>query len=40
MLIGLAVGTQLGLTGTFLQFFNHALMKGSAFLCVGAIIYR
>ena len=40
MLIGLAVGTQLGLTGTFLQFFNHALMKGAAFLCVGAVIYR
>jgi len=40
MLIGLAVGTQMGLTGTFLQFFNHALMKGSAFLCAGAIIYR
>jgi proton-translocating NADH-quinone oxidoreductase chain N len=40
MLIGLAVGSQMGLTGTFLQFFNHALMKGSAFLCAGAIIYR
>ncbi len=40
MLIGLAVGTQTGLEGTFVQFFNHALMKGSAFLCVGAIIYR
>lgn len=40
MLIGLAVGSELGLTGTFLQFFNHALMKSSAFLCVGAIIYR
>ena len=40
MLIGIAVGTQMGLTGTFLQFFNHALMKGSAFLCAGAIIYR
>ena len=40
MLIGLSVGTQLGLTGTFLQFFNHAIMKGSAFLCAGAIIYR
>jgi proton-translocating NADH-quinone oxidoreductase chain N len=40
MLIGLAAGTQMGLTGTFLQFFNHALMKGSAFLCAGAIIYR
>jgi proton-translocating NADH-quinone oxidoreductase chain N len=40
MLVGLAVGTQTGLTGTFLQFFNHALMKGLAFLCAGAIIYR
>ncbi len=40
MLIGLAVGTQMGLTGTFLQFFNHALMKGAAFLCAGALIYR
>ena len=40
MLTGLAVGTQLGLTGTFLQLFNHALMKGTAFLCAGAIAYR
>jgi proton-translocating NADH-quinone oxidoreductase chain N len=40
MLVGLAVGTQTGLTGTFLQFFNHGLMKGLAFLCAGAIIFR
>ncbi len=40
MLVGIAVGTQTGLTGTWLQFFNHALMKGAAFLCAGAIIYR
>jgi proton-translocating NADH-quinone oxidoreductase chain N len=40
MLVGLAVGTQLGLTGTFLHVLNHALMKGTAFLCAGAIIYR
>jgi multicomponent Na+:H+ antiporter subunit D len=40
MLVGIAVGTQTGLTGTFLQFFNHALMKGSAFLCAGAIIHQ
>ncbi len=40
MLVGLAVGTEAGLTGTFLQFFNHALMKGAAFLCAGVIIYR
>jgi proton-translocating NADH-quinone oxidoreductase chain N len=40
MLIGLSVGTQIGLTGTFLHIFNHALMKATAFLCSGAIIYR
>ncbi len=40
MLVGLAVGTQTGLTGTFLQFFNHALMKGAAFLCAGVIIHQ
>jgi len=40
MLVGLAVGTQLGLTGTTLHILNHALMKGTAFLCAGAIIYR
>jgi formate hydrogenlyase subunit 3/multisubunit Na+/H+ antiporter MnhD subunit len=40
MLVGLAVGTQLGLTGTMLHVLNHALMKGTAFLCAGAIIYR
>lgn len=40
MLVGLAVGTQLGITGTLLQILNHALMKGAAFLCAGAIIYR
>ncbi len=40
MLVGLSVGTQLGLTGATLHIFNHALMKGTAFLCAGAIIYR
>jgi multicomponent Na+:H+ antiporter subunit D len=40
MLVGLAVGTQLGLTGSMLHILNHALMKGTAFLCAGAIIYR
>jgi multicomponent Na+:H+ antiporter subunit D len=39
MLVGLSIGTQLALTGTFLHIFNHALMKGVAFLCAGAIIY-
>lgn len=40
ILAGLAIGTQLALTGSFLHIFNHALMKGAAFLCAGAIIYR
>lgn len=40
MLVGLSIGTQLALTGTFLHIFNHALMKGVAFFCAGAIIYR
>jgi proton-translocating NADH-quinone oxidoreductase chain N len=40
MLVGLALATQIGLTGTLLHIFNHALMKGAAFLCAGAIIFR
>lgn len=40
MLVGLAVATQIGLTGTLLHVFNHALMKSAAFLCAGAIIFR
>lgn len=40
ILAGLSIGTQLALTGTFLHIFNHALMKGAAFLCAGAIIYQ
>ncbi len=40
MLAGLSLGTQIGLTGALMHIFNHALMKGAAFLCAGAIIYR
>ena len=40
MLVGLALATQIGLTGTLLHIFNHALMKSTAFLCAGAIIFR
>ncbi|MBS3794047.1 MAG: NADH-quinone oxidoreductase subunit M [Candidatus Thorarchaeota archaeon] len=40
MLVGLSIGTELALTGSFLHIFNHALMKGTAFLCTGAILYR
>jgi multicomponent Na+:H+ antiporter subunit D len=40
MILGLAIGTSLGLTATLLHLFNHALMKGALFLAVGAVVYR
>ncbi len=40
ILVGLTVATQIGVTGSVLHIFNHALMKGAAFLCAGAIVYR
>jgi multicomponent Na+:H+ antiporter subunit D len=40
MILGLAIGTQLGLTATLLHMFNHALMKGALFLAIGSIVYR
>jgi len=40
ILAGVAVGTELGLTGAVAHIFNHALMKGTAFLCAGAVIYK
>jgi len=40
MIIGLAIGTQLGLTATLLHLFNHALMKGALFLAIGSVVYR
>lgn len=40
MILGLAIGTKLGLTATLLHLFNHALMKGAIFLAIGAVVYR
>lgn len=40
MILGLAIGTQLGLTATLLHLFNHALMKATLFLAIGAVVYR
>jgi proton-translocating NADH-quinone oxidoreductase chain N len=40
MLAGISTGTILGLTGAFMHIFNHAIMKGLAFLCSGVILYR
>jgi len=39
-LIGVAAHTNFGYTGALLHLLNHALMKGLAFLCAGAFIYR
>lgn len=38
--IVLPPGVQTGLTGTILHIINHSLMKGVAFMCAGAIIFR
>ena len=40
MILGLAMGTRLGLTATLLHLFNHALMKAALFLAIGAVVYR
>ncbi|MCX5512172.1 cation:proton antiporter [Kaistia algarum] len=36
--LGLAIANEAGMTGAFLHIFNHALMKGAAFMAVGAIL--
>ena len=38
--LGLALANQAGLTGAFLHIVNHALMKGAAFMAIGAIVLR
>ena len=38
MLVGVASGGIMGLTGVFLHIFNHSLMKGSAFFSAGSMI--
>ena len=40
MILGLAIGTKLGLTATLLHMFNHALMKAALFLAIGGVVYR
>jgi multicomponent Na+:H+ antiporter subunit D len=40
IILGLAIGTQLGLTATLLHLFNHALMKAALFLAIGGVVYR
>ena len=40
MMLGLALGSMLGVTATLVHMFNHALMKGALFMAIGAIVYR
>ncbi|MFT7404156.1 monovalent cation/H+ antiporter subunit D family protein [Zhongshania sp.] len=40
MLIGIGLGSVLGMQATLLHLFNHALMKGGLFLSIAAIVYR
>ncbi len=38
MLIGLGIGTELGLTGALFHVLNHTIMKGTLFFCAGIMI--
>lgn len=40
MILGLSIGTGLGLTATLVHMFNHALMKAALFLAIGGAVYR
>lgn len=40
IVLGLAMGTALGLTASLLHVFNHGLMKGALFMVLGAVAYR
>ena len=40
MMLGISFATTLGLTGGIVHLFNHALMKGAMFMCLGAVLLR
>jgi multicomponent Na+:H+ antiporter subunit D len=40
MMLGVGMGSMLGITATLVHMFNHALMKGALFMAIGAIVYR
>lgn len=40
MMLGVGLGSMLGLTATLVHLFNHALMKGALFMAIGAIVYQ
>lgn len=39
MVLGLAIATESGLAGSIVHLFNHAIMKGTAFMAIGAIVF-
>lgn len=39
MVLGVALATESGLTGSIVHLFNHAVMKGSAFMAIGAVVF-
>jgi multicomponent Na+:H+ antiporter subunit D len=40
MLLGIGMGTALGLTAGYTHLLGHAMTKGALFLCLGAVWYR
>ncbi len=40
MIVGLGLGTVIGLQAALLHLFNHALMKGALFLAITGVVYR
>ncbi|MCB1472166.1 MAG: monovalent cation/H+ antiporter subunit D family protein [Rhodobiaceae bacterium] len=40
MILGVSMATTTALTGTLVHLANHALMKGAAFLAIGAVAYQ
>ena len=40
MVLGISLGSVLGITAGILHMFNHALMKGALFMAMGCVMYR
>ncbi len=40
MVLGISIGSVVGLTGGIVHLFNHAMMKGGLFMTLGCVFYR